>query len=191
MTQRFVRAFIVAALSGDVAVAAIKLSAQGIPDVKSPNGIALSEFKGYDAWQVIAPSQPDNPGGCGAAKDGCIKTILGNPTMIKAYKDGFGASSTPVPDGAAMAKVEWHQDHVASPYGVAVPGALAGVSMMVKDSKRFPQTNGWGYATFLYDAEQHSFKPSTDDPSVMRTSCHSCHTGVKARDYVFTRYAPR
>jgi hypothetical protein len=169
------------------------LSAQDQRAVKSPNGIAFSEFKGYESWPVIAPSQPDDPGGCGESKDGCIKAIVGNATMIKAYNDGFPGNGKTVPDGAEMAKIEWHRKSVAGPpYGITAPGTLAGISFMIKDSKRFPDTNGWGYVTFLYDAGTASFKPSTNDPAVMRTSCHSCHTRfMKARDYVFTNYAKR
>jgi hypothetical protein len=62
---------------------------------------------------------------------------------------------------------------------------------MVKDSKRFPDTNGWGYATFAFDKSSDSFKPSTTNPSFAR-GCHGCHTkGVKARDFVYTSYAQR
>src|SRR5215203_7385517 len=75
--------------------------------LKSANGIALSEFRDYEAWQMIATSQPDDAGGCGTSKVGCTKAILGNATMIKAYRDGIPANGTAVPDGAAMAKIEW------------------------------------------------------------------------------------
>jgi Cytochrome P460 len=54
-----------------------------------------------------------------------------------------------------------------------------------------PDTNGWGYVTFQYDAASDSYKPATNDASVMKKLCHSCHTsGAKARDYV-TSYAKR
>ena len=60
--------------------------------LKAANGIAFSEFRGYDAWQLIATSQPDDASGCGTSKVGCMKAILGNPTMIKAYRDGIPAN---------------------------------------------------------------------------------------------------
>jgi hypothetical protein len=174
-------------------VVGVALAAQDRFTLKSPNGIAFSEFKGYDAWQVIAVSQPDDADGCGTSKDGCIKAILGNPVMIKAYNDGIPANGKPVPDGAAMAKVEWHRkQNTAAPYGVTVPGAQTEVGFMVKDSKRFPDTNGWGYVTFQYDAASDTYKPATNDASVMKKLCHTCHTaGAKARDYVYTSYAKR
>src|SRR5262245_25309811 len=171
----------------------VALAAQDRFTLKSANGIAFAEFKGYDAWQVIATSQPDDAGGCGTSKTGCMKAIVGNSTMIKAYLDGFPGNGKPVPDGAAMAKIEWLKGHNTKPYGVTVPGPQTEVGFMVKDSKRFPQTDGWGYATFQYDAASDTYKPATDDPAVMRTLCHSCHrTGAtKARDFVYTSYAKR
>jgi mono/diheme cytochrome c family protein len=90
-----------------------------------------------------------------------------------------------------MAKVEWLKDRKASPYGVTVPGTQTEVSFMVKDSKRFPETNGWGYATFTYDASSDTFKPATTN-AAFALGCHGCHTaGAKARDFVFTNYAKR
>src|SRR5262245_38970147 len=111
--------------------------------LKSPGGIAFSEFKGYEAWQLIAVSLAPEGDGCGTSKDGCIKAILGNPTMVRAYSEGIPGNGKPVPDGAAMAKVEWlKKPNAASPYDVTVPGAQTEVAFMVKDSKRFPGTNG-------------------------------------------------
>jgi len=160
----------------------------------SANGIRFAEFKGYDGWQVIAPSDPADADGCGSSPPpGCIKVILGNPAMIKAYQAGFPLNGKPVPNGAALAKLEWRKGtDPESPYATIVPGALSGVSFMLKDSKRFLETDGWGYVTFEYDPASDTFKPSTNDPSVARTSCHECHTrGAKDRDFVYTDYAKR
>jgi hypothetical protein len=181
--------------SPTVFVVTVMLAAQA-PDpasLKTANGIAFSEFRDYEAWQLIATSQPDDVGGCGTSKVGCTKAILGNPAMIQAYRDGIPANGQAVPDGAAMAKVEWLKDHKASPYGVTVPGTQTEVSFMVKDAKRFPDTNGWGYATFEYDASPGMFKPvKPSTASNARSLCHGCHTaGAKTRDFVFTSYAKR
>ena len=169
------------------------LAAQDRFTLKSPNGIAFSELRGYEAWPAIATSQPDDAGGCGTSKTGCMKVIVGNPVMIKAYNDGIPANGKPVPDGAMMAKIEWLKArNPAAPYGVTVPGEQTEVGVMVKDSKRFKDTDGWGYATFQYDAATKTYKPATSDPAVMKTLCHACHTrGAKARDFVYTNYARR
>ena len=187
--QRIVSKVVV---SASLFVVGITLSAQDRFTLKTPNGIAFSEFKGYEAWQMITSSQPDNAAGCGSSPEpGCIKSILGNPVMIKAFSQGIPANGKSVPDGAAMTKIEWqkHRDP-ASPYGVTVAGTLMEVAFMLKDSKRFPDTNGWGYATFRYDAASNKWKAFGDGPAFAKT-CHGCHTIEKARDFVFTKYPIR
>jgi cytochrome P460 len=180
-------------LTMTVFVVSVVLAAQSRDrfTLTAANGIAFSEFRGYDAWKLVATSQPDDASGCGTSKVTCMKAILGNPTMIEAYRDGIPANGERVPDGAVLAKIEWLQDRDEKPYGVTVPGTQTEVSFMVKDAKRFPDTNGWGYATFEYDVSSDTFKPSTSNPSFAR-GCHGCHTGgAKARDFVFTSYAQR
>ena len=158
--------------------------------LKSANGIAFSEFRGYDSWQLVATSQPDDASGCGTSKVGCMKGILGNPAMIQAYRDGIPTNGKAVPDGAALAKIEWLKHRDEKPYGVTVPGTQTEMSFMVKDSKRFPDTNGWGYATSSRRIVQH-LQAGNDQP-LLRAGCHACHTAnAKARDFVFTDYAKR
>src|SRR5262245_48534848 len=182
-----------AIVSAWLVAVSMTLVAQNRATLKSPNGIAFSEVNGFETWPVIATSQPDDAGGCGTSKTGCMKAIVGNAVMMKAFADGIPANGQPVPDGAAMAKIEWEKTkNTASPYGVTVPGPQTEVGFMIKDSKRFPETNGWGYATFQYVAASNTFKPATSDPAVMRTLCHSCHVrGAKAHDFVYTSYARR
>lgn len=188
------RAFVALAIVAACAFAIGVLAAQDRFTLKSANGIAFSEFKGYESWQVIASSQADAGDGCGTSPDpGCIKSIVGNPVMIKAYSDGMPANGKPVPDGAMMAKIEWAKSrNTSAPYRVTVPGPLAEISFMVKDSKRFPDTNGWGYAKLKYNAATATFTPLKIEPSETRTTCHECHIrGAKARDFVYTSYALR
>ena len=190
--QHVVRAACLAALACTVGTLAAQ--SQDRFTLKTANNIAFSEFRDYEAWQLIATSQPDDAGGCGTSKVGCTKAILGNPTMISAYRDGIPANGKAVPDGAAMAKVEWLKArNSSSPYGATVSGAQTEVSFMMKDLKRFQDTNGWGYATFEYDAASGTFKPSKPTTaSNARSLCHGCHTaGAKARDFVYTAYATR
>ena len=139
----FAGSFLVAAVS--VATVVLAAQSQDRFTLKAANGIAFSEFRGYDAWQMIATSQPDDASGCGTSKVGCMKAILGNPSMVRAYRDGIPANGKAVPDGAVLAKIEWLTGRdEGSPYGVTVPGTQTEVSFMLKDSKRFPNTNGWG-----------------------------------------------
>ena len=153
--------------------------------VKVPGGLAFSEFRGYEAWQAISISRNEK----------VVAMILGNPAMIDAYRAGIPANGKPVPDGAKMAKIHW----VLKPNDffkeATVPGRLVNVDFMVKDSKRFADSGGWGYAVFDYDTESDTFKPGTlagTPPQGNDARCgFACHTTVKARDYVFTDYGKR
>ena len=88
--------------------------------------------------------------------------ILGNPAMIEAYKAGIPGNGKPFPDGAKMAKIHWvPKKNETLPGPPTVPGALHDVDFMVKDSKRFADSGGWGYAAFEYDAASETFRPGT------------------------------
>jgi hypothetical protein len=165
-------------LAASTFVVTLTLAAQDRSTVKVPNGLSFAEFKGYDTWQTIAPSQTPEE----------LKAILGNPVMIKALKDGIPGNGKPVPDGAMMTKIDWvKESNAASPYPVDVPATLKSVSFMVKDSKRFAESGGWGYAQFTYNTASGSFTPVGTG-----SGCgFACHTRVKANDFVFTKYAPR
>jgi hypothetical protein len=158
--------------------------------VKSLNGIAFSEFKGYDAWQNVAVSQPGVS--MTGASDGITNVILANPVMINAYKSGSPGNGKPFPDGSMITKIAWSQVQMPeSPYAVTVPGTLKMVSFIMKDSKRFPDTNGWGYAQLLYDEKSRTFSAFGKDAAFGKTVCHECHTRVKNKDYIFTSYPGR
>ena len=180
MRSQYITASLI--VTASVFVVSVVVAAQDRFTLTSPNGIAFSEFRGYDASQVIASSQ----------MDGGVKAIVGNPVMIKAFSEGFPANGQAVPDGAIMAKIEWSaKSNPDLPGAARVPDTLRNVGFMVKDAKRFPDTNGWGYAQFNYDAETGTFTPLGSTPSFAKATCHQCHTVVKARDYVFSKYALR
>lgn len=154
--------------------------------VKVPNGLAFSEFKGYESWQVIAVSHNGD----------LLAAILGNPAMIDAYKSGIPGNGKPFPDGAKMAKVHWTAKKAdAEPGQPMVPGAQHDVDFMVKDSKRFADSGGWGYGEFEYDAASNTFTPGTlkdSPPQGNDAKCgFACHTIAQKRDYVFTDYGTR
>lgn len=161
-------------------------SAQDRYTLAVPGGLAFAEFKGYDGWQVISMSQ----------KPGVMAIILGNPTIIAAYKSGIPANGKPFPDGSKMAKIHWMPKTMENyPGQPAVPGTLHDVDFMVKDSKKFADSGGWGYAQFEYDATAASFRPgntSDSPPQGHDAKCGAaCHTIVQKRDYVFTEYPDR
>ena len=129
------------------------MSAQDRYTLKVPNGLAFSEFKGYETWQVIAVSN-----------GGLLAVIVGNPAMIAAYKDGTPANGKPFPDGARMAKIHWvAQKADAVPGQPLMPTTLHDVDFMVKDGKRFADSGGWGYAEFEYDAAVGYLPAGHDD----------------------------
>ena len=153
--------------------------------LKVPNGLAFSEFKGYENWQLISISQ-DGP---------AIAAILGNPTMIKAYESGIPGNGKPFPDGSKMTKIHWVPTKMATFPAATVPGDQHDVDFMVKDSKRFADSGGWGWGAFEYDIASKSFIPATvkdKPPQGNDAKCGLvCHTSVKDRDYVFTEYGHR
>jgi hypothetical protein len=157
-----------------------------------PNGLAFSEFRGYEDWQTIAVSQTE--------ATNVLRVILGNPVMIKAYREGIPGNGKPFPDGAKMAKIVWKQKGITTaPFSVStpdtVPGTLEDVEFMEKDSKRFADSGGWGWGVFEYNAASDTFRPGTladKPPQGNDAKCgFACHTIVKAKNYVFTAYAKR
>jgi hypothetical protein len=170
---------LVSALGGRV------VSAQDKYTLKVPGGLAFSEFRGYEAWQVVSVSQ-DGP---------LFAAILANPVMIEAYRAGVPGNGKPFPDGSKMAKIHWNPKKLETFPAATVPGTQHDVDFMVKDSKRFADSGGWGWAAFNYNAASRTFSPGTSadvPPQGNDAKCGlGCHTIVKTRDYVFTDYGSR
>ena len=167
-------------------LAGMALAAQDRYTLQVPGGLAFSEFRGYEDWQVIAVSHNGDK----------LALIVGNPTMIEAYKAGIPFNGKPVPDGARIAKTHWTAKKLEDQPGEpVVPGSLHDVDFMVKDSKRFVDSGGWGWAQFDYDAATESFKPGDENstpPQEHDAKCgFACHTIVADKDYVFTAYPNR
>ena len=160
-------------------------AAQDKYTVKVTNGLAFSEFKGYESWETISVSH-NGP---------VLAVILGNPAMIKAYKAGVPGNGKPFPDGSKMAKVHWTPKKAAYPSEPLMASIQHDVDFMVRDSKRFADSGGWGWAVFDYDAASDTFKPGDltgTPPQGNDAKCgFACHTIVKDRDYVFTDYGHR
>ena len=153
--------------------------AQDKYSLKSPSGIAFSDFRGYEDWAVASSARTTE----------VLKVIVANPTMINAYKAGVPRNGQPFPDGSMIVKLQWKpKKSTEAPFVVDVPAVLAQDFLMEKDSKRFPKTGGWGYAVFNYDGPSDKFTP---DPSP--SDCgQSCHVAVKEKqDYIFHPYQKR
>ncbi|MDR7098381.1 hypothetical protein J2X04_000728 [Lysobacter niabensis] len=177
------------ALVGLILVALATSAAISVQDkytVKVKDGLAISEFKGYESWEAINISH-SGP---------LMAVILGNKAMIDAYRAGIPGNGKPFPDGARMAKIHYNATkNEAAPSQPLVGGSLHDVDFMVKDSKRFADGNGWGYAAFIYDPASKKFRPATttdNPPQGNDAKCGvACHTAAKNRDYVFTSYGLR
>jgi len=147
--------------------------------LKSPSGIAFSDFRGYEDWADVSSARTDE----------ILKVIVANPTMIKAYKSGVPINGQPFPDGSMIVKLQWkHKKSTEAPFVVEVPDVFSQAFVMEKDSQRFAKSGGWGYAVFNYDAPTDKFSADAKSPS----DCgFACHTPVKAKDYIFHPYQKR
>ena len=160
------------------ALGGMALAAQDKYTLQVPNGLAFSAFRGYESWEVVSVAQTEE----------VLNVIVANPTMIDAYRAGVPGNGKPFPDGSKIAKIQWNPTKSAeAPFAVDVPETLKDVAFIEKDSKRFPDSGGWGYAMFNYDAAADTFTPDGSG-----TNCgYACHTIVAAKDYIFHPYQKR
>ena len=186
MTGKNVAISVAITVAAAILAAGAAISAQDKYTLKVPNGLAFYEFKGYENWETISVSHNGDK----------LAVILGNPAMIDAYKAGIPGNGKPFPDGAKMAKIHWNiKKNEAEPGQPLVPSAQHDVDFMVKDSKRFSDSGGWGYAEFEYEAASDTFRPGTladQPPQGSDAKCGAaCHTVAKNTDFVFTAYPKR
>jgi hypothetical protein len=140
---------------------------------------------GYRDWSLISVGHLT--GGGGKVKQ--LRAQLGNDVAIKAFKEG----KLPFPDGSIIAALHWTEvssednDKVLA---IGFPGAglqssVAGpvenIQFMVKDSKKYAATDGWGFA---------DFKNGKPGDETLHKTCYPCHVPAKDRDFIFARYAP-
>ena len=124
-----ITAVILAGLGG------IAIAAQDKYTVKVPDGLAFSDFRGFESWQTVAVSQSGDK----------IEVILGNPAMIDAYRAGLPGNGKHWPDGAKLAKIHWLTKKSAeAPDPTTVPDTLHDIDFMEKNSKRFPEQRRMG-----------------------------------------------
>ncbi|WP_426284624.1 cytochrome P460 family protein [Luteibacter sp. E-22] len=142
-------------------------------DVKPPSaspiyGVTIPP--GYRQWELIAPALEDAP-------LNELRAVVGNPKAVDAYRQ----ANLPFPDGTILVKLAWKRTPSKEFASATVPGAATTVQVMVKDSKKYASTGGWGFGRFVdgkaVDEAQHR-------------TCFACHQAlVRDHDYVFTRYA--
>ena len=136
--------------------------------VAAPTGVTIP--KGYRNWQVVAPSQRDD--------NDEIRVILGNNIAMKAFR----ANTLPFPDGTIIAKLAYKRVKSEEFPKTFIPGVAPRIEFMVKDSKKYASTGGWGFGRFIEG------KPADEQ---VHATCFPCHlANVKNHDFVFTRYAP-
>jgi hypothetical protein len=180
LTSRGLRTVSAAALGIALAVLGGRVfAAQDKYTLRVPNGLAFSDFRGYENWQVVAVSQTED----------LLKVEVASPTMIEAYRAGAPGNGKPFPDGSRIAKIEWKpKKSTEAPFSVRIPKTLQDVFLIEKDTRKFPSTKGWAYAAFDYDPGSDTFKP---DATGVVTCGFACHTRVAAKDYIFTAYGKR
>jgi hypothetical protein len=167
------------AVAGLAVLVATAVYAQDKYSLISPGGIAFSDFKGYEDWPVASSARTDE----------VLKVIVANPAMITAYKAGVPGNGQAFPDGSMIVKLQWKpKKSTEAQFAVDVPDVFSQAFVMEKDSKRFPKTGGWGYAVFNYDAASGKYTADAGSPA----DCgNTCHTAVKAKDYIFHPYEKR
>src|SRR5205807_5110461 len=165
--QRKTKMTIAIATAMFAALGGMAVYAQDRYALKSPAGIAFSDFKGYEDWAMVSSARTDE----------VLKVIVANPTMIAAYKAGIPSNGKPFPDGSKIAKLQWKpKKSTEAPFAVDVPDVFTQAFVIEKDSNRFPKSGGWGYAVFNYEAASDKFVADSS-PS----DCgHTCHVAVKA-----------
>ena len=134
----------------------------------APNGISFPSD--YKDWRVVSSSH--------RVDNNTLRVILGNDTAITAARAN---QTNPWPDGAVMAKIVWKETTLDSWEKAIVPGEFVHVEFMVKDSKKYSDTGGWGFARW----KGTQLTPHGKDNTFVY-ECFGCHTPVKSNDYVFT-----
>jgi len=166
---------LVTAVTTVCAITLITFAVGGVGDQAAPIfGIKIPH--GYRDWKLISVAHE-----AGNLND--LRAVLGNDIAIKAYREG----KLPFPDGTIIARLAWtyvpseENNKVFGREQSFVAGQPTNVQFMVKDSKKYASTGGWGFAQFK--------NGKLDDKADLKT-CFPCHEPVKARDFVFTQYAP-
>ncbi|MBJ9654026.1 cytochrome P460 family protein [Burkholderia multivorans] len=163
------RMLIAAAWAASASVACAEQAVPPKPAASPIYGVTIPS--GYRKWEMVAPAEE-------AAPLDELRVVLGNPVAIRALEQ----ATLPFPDGTILVKLAYKRKQSDEFAPATVPGQAATVQVMVKDSRRYASTGGWGFGRFVNgvpaDIGQHQ-------------TCFACHQArVKHHDYVFTRLAP-
>jgi hypothetical protein len=171
MKRISVRLFAAAACIG----AAMSFAAPGVDEAASPI-FGIKSPPGYRDWTVISVAHE-------AGNNNDLRAVLGNDVAVKAYREG----KLPFPDGAIIARLAWsyvpseENDKVFGRAQSFVAGSPINLQLLVKDSRKYASTAGWGYAQFK------DGKPASE---AVHETCAPCHQPAKAFDFVYTHYSP-
>ncbi|MEY8171964.1 cytochrome P460 family protein [Burkholderia multivorans] len=173
-TSRRIRAIVARMLiaAAWVASASVACAEQAVPSKPAASPIyGVTIPPGYRKWEMVAPAEE-------AAPLDELRVVLGNPVAIRALEQ----ATLPFPDGTILVKLAYKRKQSDEFAPATVPGQATTVQVMVKDSRRYASTGGWGFGRFVNgvpaDIGQHQ-------------TCFACHQArVKRHDYVFTRLAP-
>lgn len=163
---------IIAAISAVIVITCVAIDrglAQDGEEASPIYGVTIPE--GYRSWELVAPALEGDP-------LNEFRAVVANTTAMDAYRAG----RPPFPDGTVLVKLAWKRVQSPEFEPASVPGAATTVQVMVKDSKKYASSGGWGFGRFIdgkpVDIAQHE-------------TCFACHEArVQGHDYVFTRYAP-
>jgi hypothetical protein len=168
--------FVLVAMVALGGVVAYVVPAFGQADGESAPIFGIKIPPGYRDWRLISVAHEE-----GDLND--FRAILGNDIAIKSYREG----KLPFPDGTIIARLAWNyvsseeNNKVFGRSQSFVAGSATNVQFMVKDSKKYAATGGWGFA---------QFKDGKSASEAVHKTCFACHQPVKDRDFVFARYAP-
>jgi Cytochrome P460 len=172
--KRITFLLVAAMLGGAVADTA---PAPGYADAAAAPTFVTEIPRGYRDWRLISVAHEE-----GKLND--LRAILGNDIAMKAAREG----TRPFPDGTIIARLAWSYDPLeesreafGQPQSFVAGAPKNGVQFMVKDSKKYAATGGWGFAQF------NDGKPADE---AVHNACFACHEIVKTRDFIFNRYAP-
>jgi Cytochrome P460 len=168
--------FLLVAIAAVAAVVASLALASRHADEEAAPIFGVTIPPGYRDWKLISVTHEEG-------EFNQLRAQLGNDIAIKAYREG----KLPFPDGAIIVALHWKRvpsDEDNKVFGrvqAFVAGSAVNMQVMVKDSKKYAATGGWGFG---------DFKDGKPSDATLHEKCFPCHSPAKASDYVFTRYAP-